>query len=160
MNSKLDEKLCKTYPKIFADRYKDKTETCMCWGFECGDGWYDLINETCKKLQVIADTTGVQAIADQVKEKFGTLRFYIHSTYENAKNVTKDQIDTLCDIIFDIEYEADRRSRYICERCGKKEYHSCLRSVGWVYNMCDNCWTKFKEEKGIKEDETNDEDIE
>jgi len=51
MSPELDEKLVKKYPKIFADRYGDMRTTCMCWGFECGDGWYWLIDSLCHNLQ-------------------------------------------------------------------------------------------------------------
>ena len=44
MKKELDEKLCKDHPKIFANRNGDMQTTAMCWGFECGDGWYDIIN--------------------------------------------------------------------------------------------------------------------
>ena len=43
MDTKLDAKLCKLAPHLFADRFKSMKETCMCWGFECGNGWYKLL---------------------------------------------------------------------------------------------------------------------
>lgn len=51
MRKELDEKLCAKYPKIFADRHGDMRTTAMCWGFECGDGWYWLIDSLCSNLQ-------------------------------------------------------------------------------------------------------------
>jgi len=51
MTKELDEKLVKKYPKIFANRYGDMRTTCMCWGFECGDGWYNIIDSLCSNLQ-------------------------------------------------------------------------------------------------------------
>ena len=92
MNTELDKKLCETYPKIFVNRNKPMTETCMCWGFECGDGWYNLLEALCEAL-TYTYTSGIrigteyfdlpapQAIVDQVKEKFGTLRFYYRLDY-------------------------------------------------------------------------------
>lgn len=46
--------------------------------FECNDGWFTLIDNTCKVIQQhLKYSTGVeQVIARQVKEKFGGLRFY------------------------------------------------------------------------------------
>lgn len=46
-----DKELCEKYPKIFADRHKPMTETAMCWGFCCGDGWYELIDTLCVNVQ-------------------------------------------------------------------------------------------------------------
>jgi hypothetical protein len=51
MNRHLDEYLCKKYPKIFLDRHKPMNETAMCWGFECGNGWFFLIDQLCASIQ-------------------------------------------------------------------------------------------------------------
>jgi hypothetical protein len=51
MNKELDEALVKKYPLIFADRYGDMQTTAMCWGFECGNGWYNLIDTLCAAIQ-------------------------------------------------------------------------------------------------------------
>ena len=50
MRQELQQKLFDKYPKIFADRTKPKTKTCMCWGLEVSDGWYDLIDVLCEAL--------------------------------------------------------------------------------------------------------------
>jgi len=50
MRKELDEALCAKYPLIFGDRNKPMTETAMCWGFCCGDGWYNLIDTLCGLL--------------------------------------------------------------------------------------------------------------
>lgn len=52
MNTKLDNTLCEKYPEIFRDRHAPSSETCMCWGFDCGDGWYPLIDALCAFLMV------------------------------------------------------------------------------------------------------------
>ena len=39
MKQELDELLCTKYPKMMVNRNKPMMETCMCWGFECGDGF-------------------------------------------------------------------------------------------------------------------------
>jgi len=51
MRQELDKKLCAKYPKIFVNRHSDMRTTAMCWGFECGDGWYLLIDRLCSNLQ-------------------------------------------------------------------------------------------------------------
>lgn len=51
MRKELDEKLCEKYPLIFSQRHAPMTETAMCWGFDCGDGWYDLIDVLCHQIQ-------------------------------------------------------------------------------------------------------------
>jgi hypothetical protein len=96
MNEMLDKKLCEAYPKIFVNRNASAQTTAMCWGFAHGDGWYDIVNNLCRCIQHHIDTTNEQrelllktnphnvqipdfvpqVVAQQVKEKFGTLRFY------------------------------------------------------------------------------------
>jgi hypothetical protein len=51
MKQELDEALCAKYPKIFKYRHAPMTHTAMCWGFECGDGWYNIIDALCGNIQ-------------------------------------------------------------------------------------------------------------
>ena len=43
MREELDKQLCEKYPLLFKNRNAPMTETCMCWGFEHGDGYSALI---------------------------------------------------------------------------------------------------------------------
>jgi hypothetical protein len=54
MNPKLTKELIDKYPELYADHTKPPTESLMCFGFECGDGWYDIIDNLsrCIKNQV------------------------------------------------------------------------------------------------------------
>ena len=47
MKKELQEKLFANFPEIFKQKDLDMTQTAMCWGISCNDGWYDLINELC-----------------------------------------------------------------------------------------------------------------
>ena len=123
MNSKLDEALCAKYPKIFKDRHGDMKETLMCWGFECGDGWYNIIDELCVKIQNHIDETGKQQIeAEQVKEKYGTLRFYTNYYDE---------------IIEEYIAQAEQQTYNICEICGST--NDIQRTKGWISYQCATC---------------------
>jgi len=51
MKKELDEALCAKYPKIFKYRHAPMTHTAMCWGFDCGDGWYNIIDALCSNIQ-------------------------------------------------------------------------------------------------------------
>lgn len=123
MSPEFDRLLCERYPKIFADRNKPMTETAMCWGFECGDGWYDLIDHLCKEIQWHLDKNAKpdtpQFVASQVKEKFGTLRFYGDGGDEK---------------IWAFVWFAESYSGKICETCGRPGKR---RGSGWIYTACD-----------------------
>jgi hypothetical protein len=137
MKEELDKQLCEKYPKIFVNRNGDMKETCMYWGFSCGDGWYDLIDTLCWDIQSYIDNNSSetrvipQVVAEQVKEKFGTLRFYTSGG------------DRLIDGMI---WFAESMSGRICEQCGKP---AKLRNSGWIVTLCDEHQTerenKYKE---------------
>jgi hypothetical protein len=78
MKTELENKIFEKYDKIFRNRTKPMSQTCMCWGLACGDGWYHILDYLCKNLQEVEKKYDVQVIADQIKQKFGGLRFYYH----------------------------------------------------------------------------------
>jgi len=125
MKAELDKQLSETYPKIFVNRDKDMTESCMYWGMSVGDGWYDLIDTLCRNIQNYIDHNSTetnpipQLVAEQVKEKFGTLRFYTSGG------------DRLIDGMI---WFAESMSGRICETCGKP---GSLRQSGWIVTLCD-----------------------
>lgn len=111
MKKELDDLLCATYPKIFAERQKEGSM--MRYGFTCGDGWYTLIDGLCAYLQNLTDERGApQVVATQVKEKFGQLRFYVkYITTENGGlDITEKQRAA-------IEF-AEFMSARTCDVCG------------------------------------------
>ena len=82
MNQELQNSLFETYPNIFARRHMSNKHTSMCYGIQCPDRWYDLIDTLCAKIQVYSDQKDIICEANQVKTKFGGLRFYV--TYTDA----------------------------------------------------------------------------
>jgi len=64
MREELDKKLVEKYPKIFRDRYAPMTHTCMCWGFSCGDGWFNIIDALCGNIQHHIDWSRKQRLSD------------------------------------------------------------------------------------------------
>jgi len=125
MSPELDNKLCKEFPLLYADRRASMQETCMCWGFDVGDGWYKLIYELSSKLEPLLRQLNDPLIkASQVKEKFATLRFYMTT-----------QTDEMDDLI----NEAEDKSAVTCETCGEK---GSLRNKGWYSTRCDKCYEK------------------
>jgi hypothetical protein len=98
-------------------------ESCMYWGFECRDGWFDLIDQLCDSIQRYIDQNPrlnvPQVVVEQVKEKFGTLRFYV----SGGDDLTRGMI-----------WFAESMSGRICETCGK---FGKRRGHGWIYTACD-----------------------
>lgn len=154
MRKELDEELVAKYPELYKNRNAPMTETLMCWGFECGDGWYNIIDTlsmalTLKhqkakenvafwterlgkevwrgKIGTVEDIDKAKKeleespcpIAVQVKEKFGTLRFYVDRASEKHYNY--------------IEF-AEMMSGRTCEVCGDK---GMTYPIGWHRTLCD-----------------------
>lgn len=51
MKKELEDRLFACYPKIFGQKDLPMTETCMCWGIDCGDGWCEIIDALCQSIQ-------------------------------------------------------------------------------------------------------------
>ena len=179
MKEELDKLLCEKYPKIFVNRHESMMQTAMCWGFDCGDGWFNIIDRLCSQIQWHIDQTAghndrcrkevvlretckngdwqefevtwglwqekdlnyyqrkrsemlepvpkwlepkpeiPQVVADQVKEKMGTLRFYYHGGDEFIRGLVA---------------MAEDMSAVTCERCGAPGKE---RGGGWIRTLCD-----------------------
>jgi hypothetical protein len=134
-----DDYMVKKYPDIFRERKLTIHESCMAWGFDIGPGWYQLVDDLCKCLVEIQKVTGIEIIAKQVKEKFGTLRFYISYTLP-------DGFDSLTwwEIIYGIIDAFEQKSSQCCERCGKL---GSLRDDGWITTLCDEHYEEWLAER-------------
>jgi len=118
MNIENTKKLLADFPDLYKQHKLPITHTCMCWGFETGDGWFDIIYNLSKKISKIAP----QCEAAQVKEKFGSLRFYTDNS--------TDEVEKLID-------EAEKESYKTCEFCGSKE--DVFQTEGWISTICIKC---------------------
>lgn len=123
MNKELEANLVKKFPGIFADMYGNPMETCMAFGCECSDGWYDLIFQLCENIEK-AGPSDFKAL--QIKEKFGGLNFYYTGGNEEIHKLVSD---------------AERESYTICEQCGTKE-NVTTEGPGWILTLCHSCREK------------------
>jgi len=89
----------------------------IAFGFECGDGWFELLDNLMDKIKEV-DTDRSVSI-HQVKEKFGGLRFYIEGG--------NDEVDELIS-------EAEEKSFKTCEVCGKP---GKTNKSGWIKTACE-----------------------
>lgn len=123
MKPELEEKLFKKYPKIFKQKDMPMEQTAMCWGLQCGDGWYDIIDKTCEILQWYTDRNGhPQVEFNTVKEKYGEL---VMDT--DRKDDFQNGIITMAQYL----------SSFICELCGKPG--KLIDRKGWLSTLCEKC---------------------
>lgn len=118
------------YPEMFAHPYG---------GFAIGTGWWPIVESLCGQIDsytkwrnntrqaLLKDNPHnlsipeevPQVIVEQIKEKFGGLRFY----YQGGD-----------DFIRGLETMAEVWANHTCEECGKP---GTRRSGGWVQTLCD-----------------------
>ena len=110
------------YPKMFANPYG---------GFAVDKGWWPIIESLCANIQHHVDWKQEQkekysrgegceqVVVEQIKEKFGGLRFY----YQGGD----DQIHGMVRM-------AEAWADHSCEECGAPGER---RSGGWIKTLCD-----------------------
>jgi Icc-related predicted phosphoesterase len=111
-------------PRLFGDAPWDLTQTLVGFGFDCGPGWFPLIERTLGSLSRIARDDGLdQMRIVQVKEKYGTLRIYLSGSNDRA-NAVVDAAEAL--------------SARICDLCGGAVLAPPART-GWIVTRCATC---------------------
>lgn len=116
MKQELEDIIVKNHPLMFPNQD---------FGIQCGDGWFDLIETLCSNIQSYIDNNKErdpsikQVEVLQIKEKFGSLRFYA-----SGGNATTGGM-----IWF-----AESMSTKICEVCGKPGKRI---GGGWVRTLCE-----------------------
>jgi hypothetical protein len=140
MDQELQDKLFEKYPELFSNRTKSPMESCMSWGIECNNGWYELLSSLCWRIfqhekniedrkRILADQPEKikEELAyfpvkfDQVKEKYGGLRVYFTGGDDYVEGVIG---------------MAEEYSYKICEVCGNSGKPN---KGGWITTLCDSC---------------------
>lgn len=166
MTDEHTKQLFESAPILYCGRQKPLTENLMSFGFMCGDGWYWpllRLSENLEGLNVALSSLGVWVEAVEVKEKYGTLRFYIdvriklpwykrlwnvispmHQVYESqaqrvmsryASNIAEEWIN-----------KCEDECHNFCEFCGTQfgSWNKDDRVVtkGWISYICKKCAEK------------------
>jgi hypothetical protein len=105
-----------SYPKMFSGKYG---------GFAVGKGWYPVLELLCDNIQHHIDWKVkqgqeiAQVEVEQIKEKFGGLRFYYSGGDEYISGLVS---------------MAESFASSLCEDCGGIGKR---RSGGWIRTLCD-----------------------
>ena len=135
MDQELQNQLFEKYPEFFSNKDLGPRNSCMSFGIECGNGWYEIISSVCWMIKQHEDNDLWQTKFkqktdpeyrsnyfpvkfDQVKEKYGGLRMYFSGGDE--------YIEGLVSMAEAISYRT-------CEICGNKG--ECNKS-GWLTTLC------------------------
>ena len=135
MKAELEKKLIEKYPVILQETKLDEMQSCLAFGLEISDGWYDILDMLMRQLQWNTDKNGYpQVIAQQIKEKFGGLRFYYRT--DDLGNPKSRNVDETCGNIEGMIRMAEAMCDITCEQCGAKGE---TRKGGWIVTLCDEC---------------------
>jgi hypothetical protein len=160
MREELDSALCAKYPEIFRDRRAPMTQTAMCWGFSCGDGWYNIIDVLCGLLS---------SEYRQAKDRYEYTKQYFDADgkypWNGGKEITAEEVEEkrlameearervpvavqvkekFGGLRFYVDRATDKHYGYItfaesmsyrtCEECGAEGRHY---GIGWHRTLCD-----------------------
>ena len=134
MTEKLEDKLFERF--YFYRPDLPETESLMCYGFECGDGWFQLLWKMSEEIEKALTPDEIDKHAkelllannnfniSQVKCKFGELRVYSDYSFTEVDRI----IDKYTDLAL-----------FSCEKCGEEgEYRQDKRTV-----LCEKCYSKI-----------------
>jgi len=128
------KKMEEQFPKMFVDKYG---------GFAVGAGWYPILEALCANIQNHIDWRNresevvPQVTVEQIKEKFGGLRFYYQGGDEQVHGMVR---------------MAEAWAANCCEDCcapGKR------RAGGWIRTLCDVHEAELQERLRTREMKSN-----
>jgi hypothetical protein len=124
------KKMEERFPKMFADRYG---------GFAVGAGWWPILEALCANIQQHTDwanresETVPQVVVEQIKEKFGGLRFYYQGGDEQVHGMVR---------------MAEAWAANCCEECCAP---GIRRNGGWIRTLCDQHEAEHQERLRTRE---------
>ena len=125
----MQEYFPKAYPKMFVGKYG---------GIAVGAGWANILVQLCQNIQHHLDWKNrdgeviTQVTIQQVKEKFGSLRFYYQGGDEYIHGLVS---------------MAESMTGITCEECGNPGE---TRHGGWIRVLCNTCEADREERKLLK----------
>ena len=104
MDSQKTNELYERFPHLYRERLAPLESSKMGWGFQCDDGWYNIIHKMSKRIAAISsDDEFAPAITEVSRNEDGTL-------YVEARNLSPP--------VADLIEAAKEQSRITCESCG------------------------------------------
>jgi len=88
---------------LFPEEITERLKAGMGCGSQIGEGWFDLVRQLDKDIAALAPDYRI----DQVKEKIGSLRYYIGAVDKTVFSEVQKLIR-----------KAEKDSSSICEKCG------------------------------------------
>ncbi len=137
MKIELEQRIASDFPFMRCANRNGDTDAI---GIFIDDGWYKLLNELCEKIAAVYRNSGAgpDIIVEEVKEKYGGMRFEYHFSAHNQTEPTKSVHKAIDDLVS--QYE--NLSETVCERCGKPG--RLREELPWILTLCDECLLAHK----------------
>lgn len=120
--------LSNKYNDMLNDAVYLDTSSSFCFSFDCGDGWFDIIDNMLSEINNYCEDLNIEKPKiSQIKEKFGSLRCYY---FLNASIENHNYIDKIINMYHNM-------STKTCERCGSCENVS--QTKGFILTLCKKC---------------------
>lgn len=121
MKKELEEEIFRKYPDLTRERLLPPSQSCLYFGIETGDGWFNLIERLCSSIEnhMKQNSSCAPVTITQIKEKFGGLRFYYYGGDEYVAGLVA---------------MAECLSYKTCEVCGSP---GKTNSNGWISVTCE-----------------------
>ena len=121
MDMKNTNSLCSDFPQLYKGYFTSEEKNLMSRGFQCHDGWFEIIYNLSIQLQNLDCCQVIEAT--EVKQKWGLLCYRV--------NVQNREIDKLIS-------DARKLSSITCEFCGDK-YSKQYRCSNYLIVLCEVC---------------------
>ena len=85
MNDNLEKILTEKYPQLFKDKSKSPKETLICFGCECGDGWFKILDHLFGYMTGLMNHKLIISYTDEYRKQFKNHENYYtdYSSYEH-----------------------------------------------------------------------------
>lgn len=137
MTLELELQLVNKFPELCKQYGGDMKETCFAFGFECNDGWFNLIEETLSEIDKISKENNIDVSIAQIKQKFGKLVIYLD--FEPSSKSNKEAVEEIYRII-DSAYS---KSQNISEISGLPG--EIRNANNWMIALTEEEYEDFKE---------------
>ena len=158
MNENLEKQLYLIDPVFFEEaiacinKEMNSMNTCMAFGRECGDGWFEPIKSLAMKTHMINEMGklyNVKFVCNQLKEKFGEVRIYTSTNKINSDEDFKPGYEVLDKLFDDAISTCELECSKVCEICGApggNNNENIIQTSGWIRFICKKCAIELSED--------------
>jgi len=154
MNRHYDMYLVKKYAPMFRDRYGDMRTTAMCWGFDVGSGWFNIINTLCGLM--CSEWLFAKEQYDHLKDRVGKQKydFGLDKTYNTvvteedvakAKRLMDEEAEKV-PVVTQVK-EKYGGLRFYVQYANDEQYAMIRFAESMSYRTCEVCGDRGKSNK-------------